>query len=341
MPKLVKILAHILFWGLCAWLILSSFSITTQEVENINGQEHVRIVRSGRMMYLLGYLLLLVIGFFYLNYWYWKKNLAILRKLAILLGSCVLVYVSYQLGLLLIFKGLVLRPPNALVIGITLFFLAISSTLASIELLYRHEIRKKAAEIEKRQQEMQVLRNQLNPHFLFNALNNLLGMVNASQNPRLNMAISTLSSVLRYSVYESEKSRVSLNRELEVIRDFVEIYKLRFEDDELRFEEKIQADSLDAEIEPGILLPLIENAVKYGVLPEQEGYIKLGVSVDEQSIKVEIRNRILREQQSVHTGGLGLQLTRKRLELSYPDNHLFLAQEENDEFVVQLIIPKS
>ena len=99
----------------------------------------------------------------------------------------------------------------------------------------QHEYDRKQLEFTKNQTELKLLRQQLQPHFLFNTMNNLLAMVNQSDNPKLAQSIDKLSGLLRYVVYDTKNRNVRIDEEIAFIQNFAELHLLRFEEDEIDF----------------------------------------------------------------------------------------------------------
>jgi len=191
------------------------------------------------------------------------------------------------------------------------------------------------ADQEKTVLELQFLKNQTSPHFLFNALNGIFGLVRKNDQQAA-PAIMKLSGILRYLLYETTSLKIAVQKELDVIHQYIDIQKLRFGNTlQLEIHENIQNSSF--EISPGLLLPLIENAFKFGFSDALNViYIemKIEMKVDGQ-FSFEVKNH-LSKSNDAEIGGLGLKNLTRRLQLEYPDDHQFLTKKEDGNFVAQL-----
>lgn len=222
---------------------------------------------------------------------------------------------------------------------------------------WKHEEqRRKEIEKEHISSELDYLKAQINPHFLFNALNSIYSLT-LSQPDNAGNAVLKLSSILRYMLYETDRKNVSLSEEMNVIENYLGLQKLRLTDKtRLSFERTGVADHY--RIAPLLLVPLIENAFKYGVDSSEESFIDINITIEEGRLSMTIRNKIVRqginkivggksgsrqetksEGQGYRQGGIGIKNIRRRLELLYPSNHTLKAEEQNGEFFVYLSLP--
>ncbi len=189
---------------------------------------------------------------------------------------------------------------------------------------------------QKKTAELTALKNQLNPHFLFNTLNNLytLALQKSDKTPDV---ISRLSSILDYMLYRCNDKYVSLSKEIELIENYIALEKVRYgKRAKVSFDHKVDPNS---EIAPLILLTFIENAFKHGVSEEiNQASIEIKLSSDIKNINFEISNTI--PSISVTQGGekesIGLSNIKKQLELLYPENHLLKVQRSDGHYQVQL-----
>lgn len=183
--------------------------------------------------------------------------------------------------------------------------------------------------------ELRFFKAQMSPHFLFNTLNNIysLSLLQSEQTPE---AILKLSQLLRYLLYECDKPFISLQREVESLRLFIELYQLKYEEN-LKVKLAFSGD-IRCAIEPMILIPLLENAFKYsGVGDTEEGFIHIHIKAEAEKLYFKIVNsRQAGYQPSTSYGGIGLENIRRRLKVKYPDNHAFSISETADSFEVKL-----
>ncbi len=183
--------------------------------------------------------------------------------------------------------------------------------------------------------ELLLLRSQLNPHFLFNTLNNIYSLVNKKDDFAPD-AITKLSDILRYVLYEANSERVNLAKEIEYLQSYIELQKLRMtEKDFVEF--TVKGDVNNAEIAPMLLIPFIENAFKHGAKRNVSPGIKIEITVDE-FITFRISNYINSNTQinKDKMGGVGLNNVKRRLDLLYHGRHLIDISQSEELFRVEL-----
>jgi two-component system LytT family sensor kinase len=187
---------------------------------------------------------------------------------------------------------------------------------------------------EKLDQELTMLKAQINPHFLFNTLNNIYGMAlkKADETPYV---ILQLSKVMRYNIYEAAEKTISIAKDIENIKDFIQIQKIRHRQLTVNFKEDI--DNPSQEISPLILIQFVENAFKHGV---SESLGDTFITID-----IQLRNKILtyfienskEGTPHEHSTKIGLKNIRRQLELLYPF-HTLAVEDYNDHYIVKLTI---
>jgi LytS/YehU family sensor histidine kinase len=195
------------------------------------------------------------------------------------------------------------------------------------------------SEKEKLDTELKFLKSQVNPHFLFNALNNIysLAVVQAPQTPE---SVMQLSEILRYMVYDSNEEKVPLKSELNYIKNFVDL-KLLKDSRGMDVELDLDSPSESLRISPLLLIPFVENAFKHSKIENlKNGFIKINFSTDPKWIIFKVVNSIPEHNFTKdEVGGVGLGNTKKRLELLYPDGkHQLNISETDDRFEVILKI---
>jgi sensor histidine kinase YesM len=193
--------------------------------------------------------------------------------------------------------------------------------------------------------QLAMLRYQLNPHFLFNTLNSISTLVLLKQTERANAMLSRLSSFLRYTLVNESTGTVSLAQEVETLKLYLEIEKMRFEE-RLRPHFHIDKDVMDAQLPSLLLQPLIENGIKYAVTPQEDG-ADISVEARRQADRVIITvldtgpgTDALYNVRAEQSTGVGLANIRDRLAQAYGDNHRFETQTDiNGGFRVFIDIP--
>ncbi|MEM6769097.1 MAG: histidine kinase [Bacteroidota bacterium] len=189
--------------------------------------------------------------------------------------------------------------------------------------------------------ELAYLRGQLNPHFLFNALNSIYFLIPKSPE-EAQQALGGFSDLLRYQLYQSEGETVPLTEELQQLNKFVELNRLRMEEDfvvALRVPDQLTTER----IPPMLLLPLMENAIKYS--PSTGGKVTGVLRITKGRLTFSLSNKIgvavatPPAAAGEKAGGIGLANIRRRLDLLYPDQHVLETQEQDGHFTVDLEIP--
>jgi len=189
--------------------------------------------------------------------------------------------------------------------------------------------------------ELKNLRSQLNPHFIFNALNSIRALVDEDPRKSKN-AITQLSNILRNSLTVDRQRLVAFSDELKTVQDYLQLEAIRYEE-RLSTEIKIDPRSNDFLIPPLMIQTLVENGIKHGISTLREGgVISIRSKIVSDRLMISIRNAgQLSEDQQVEVAGFGLDNTRKRLELIFGEEATFSIENENKETVLtQIAIPK-
>lgn len=189
------------------------------------------------------------------------------------------------------------------------------------------------------QAELNALKGQLHPHFLFNSLNNLyaLSLSNSPQTPEV---ILGLSNILRYVIYECTADRVSLNRDVEILKDYIALEKLRFEE-RLDLNLSIDESTENWEIAPLLMLPLIENAFKHGAGETVNApWINIELKRCDTQLLLKVSNSKPEYPDTANnqSGKIGLSNVQHRLKLLYPGNHSLNWYDEEDCFILEMTV---
>lgn len=185
-----------------------------------------------------------------------------------------------------------------------------------------------------REIELNNLKSQLNPHFIFNALNSIRALID--EDPvRAKQAVTQLSNLLRSSLSTGKKGLTPLEEELRIVHDYIGLEMIRFED-RLKTDFDIGPESFDFNVPPLMIQTLMENGIKHGISKLKEGgLVQLKTRVNGDRLSIQIRNsgQYIKGVRR-NTGGLGLENTRQRLKLIYGDEASFNIRTENDNFVL-------
>ena len=179
--------------------------------------------------------------------------------------------------------------------------------------------------------ELEWLKNQLNPHFLFNTLNNISSLVQINAD-KAQDAIAQLSDLLRYAMYETRREKVPLQGEVEFMRNYVELMKLRCNE---KTQVNVQWPVVNSKttIAPLLFISLIENAFKHGVSSNRDSRIDIALNADEQQLTFVCDNTYYPKDDADRSGsGIGLENTRRRLDLIYPGRYTWEQTLEDDVY---------
>jgi len=278
------------------------------------------------------------------KYWQFSLSLAVAASFAVFFRIFVGKYVYYPL-----FIPDILHPKewfNADIFLLNLIWISGPAILFAMFKYYKNwmNTQKLANEAERKQlaSELQVLKAQLNPHFLFNTFNNLyvLALQKSDKTPA---AISKMSDLFRYILYECNAVEVTVSKEIKLIEDYIQLEELRYSDRlTISFEKEI--DNPDCLVPPMLLYTFVENCFKHGCSPDPgSSWINLLIRVRKNSFEFQASNSIPQSncQNDKIEGGVGLANIQRRLELIYPDKHELVIRKENCKFFVNLIIQKN
>ncbi|MBK8805311.1 MAG: histidine kinase [Bacteroidales bacterium] len=223
--------------------------------------------------------------------------------------------------------------PRAMNMGM-LLNIAISTSLGLMANYFREERRKKIVHNEKLKTELTFLKTQINPHFLFNVLNSIYSL-SLKKSDKVPEIILKLSEMMRYMLYESEVNKVSLDKEIDYINNYISLQKLRvFENCTITF--SVSDNTNGVTIAPMILIPFVENAFKHGISHTDDSPIDISLERKDSKLLFTVKNKLHKNLHTDKTGGIGIQNVKRRLELLYPDKHKLEIVELDNNFVVSL-----
>jgi two-component system LytT family sensor kinase len=187
--------------------------------------------------------------------------------------------------------------------------------------------------------EVKFLRSQVNPHFLFNTLNNLFSMAQGKGNDDLADGISKLSGMMRYMIYDSNAESVPLSKEIEYLTDCITLNKLRYADDEAKVIFDYPAQPAGVTVAPMLFIPFVENAFKHGVAIGQTSAIDIAIVISNQKLIFTCVNpKYKAKKMDDDESGIGLENVKRRLDLLYPGKHQLQISDGNREYFVKLEI---
>ena len=338
-PKRLGWLAHAIVWLV---LFFFPFLFRGRDSGSINLQEYMSFFIS-----LAGILVV-----FYLNYSYLINKFLFTRRIWLYLFSNLLLFAVVIIATHL-FNSLTPSPEVVRVPGrefrlpffffiftdiIKFIFLTVLSVaLKATSSWYKIDTERKELEKQRSEAELQNLKNQLNPHFLFNTLNNIYSLI-AINGDQAQTAIHELSRLLRYMLYDSSREFVPLEKDMDFVKNYVELMRIRMPAHvELKTELHIkQSDTL---IAPLLFISLVENAFKHGVSNNKPSFIHIEIIADKNNISCLIGNSFFpKDEQDKSGSGIGLVNLKKRLDLLYPGKHKLTCKQTDEMYCCELIL---
>ncbi|MEQ9405474.1 MAG: sensor histidine kinase [Cyclobacteriaceae bacterium] len=184
--------------------------------------------------------------------------------------------------------------------------------------------------------ELDILKSQINPHFLFNSLNNLFSMSLKNGDEKTAEGISKLSEMMRYVFDKSSREQVSIEEEIQYLEDYIYMEHLRFEN-HVHVQFNHQHDG-SVTLAPMLLISFLENAFKYGVGTNGMNTIVMNMTARKGVFEFTISNKVVEQSESIPSSGIGIENVKKRLDLLYPESHELKISEQNNNFDVSLTI---
>jgi len=228
---------------------------------------------------------------------------------------------------------------NQLYIFFSTFLVGLSSSIYSI---FREWLRSQREKQELQKQtltsELRFLKSQINPHFLFNTLNNLYALTLKKSDLAPEIVLK-LSEMMRYMLYECNERRVPLSKEVNYLKNYLELEKLR-QGKNIKTNLIVQGEIGSQMIAPLMFIPFVENSFKHGISNSiSEGYVNIEILISDQDIQINIaKSKItsLSPPNKIKSGGIGLVNIRRRLNLIYPEEYILDIQDSPNEYRVEL-----
>lgn len=294
---------------------------------------------------------------FYANYFWLTKKYLTQKRIAEFTVYNLILIVAVMLAVHLIFINLfppenMRRPaPGMLDIfrfqirnaTIYIFVVGAGVALRMTANWYKTESERKALESSRTEAELANLKSQLNPHFLFNTLNNIYSLIEFDKE-KAKSAVSELSSLLRYVLYESSSDKVRLKDEILFIENYIKLMKIRLTDD-VKVNVILPDNDENLTIAPLLFISPIENAFKHGANNPEASFINISVSIEtdvtgEKTVRCLIKNSISAAEKSGNKAGsgIGIENLKKRLDLIYPGRYEFIYGENGGCYISDLKI---
>ena len=331
-----RILNHILFWI----FIFSFYTIPRIAAYGFTIEAFVNIIYIPLDIIAVYF----VIEFLIPRFVFKKRNLIVfviltasVIALNIFISQMLLIYIQPRLGFWVVRKPFIYELFNWLVNSFMIFGTASALKLFS----YSHKFQLLKSELEKRsiRSELGVLRSQVNPHFLFNVLNNIDSLIYEDKDKASN-AIFLLSKIMRYMLKESNQEKAQLKNEVDYINNYIELARLSFEDPEF-LEFNFAGDLNGKQIPPLLFIPVIENTIKHCNKQAKSPGIVIDFKVFDKHIELNTTNYVKRNDFKLPDSGSGngMKNVEKRLKLLFNDNYQFEVKNNMDKFEVYLKVP--
>ncbi|MBB4035237.1 hypothetical protein GGR21_001126 [Dysgonomonas hofstadii] len=219
-----------------------------------------------------------------------------------------------------------------------IFVIGLSVAIKTTARWYRDSINLEQAKTVQLEADLRNLKSQLNPHFLFNTLNNIYSLIAVNQD-RAQEAIHRLSNLLRYVMYDNNEKFVPMDKELEFTRNYIDLMKLRLSP-EVKLNVTIDGNGSRDLIASLMFMTLIENAFKHGINSGKDSFINISILVDSgKGVLCTVENSTFEKEKNMESRtGIGLTNLSKRLELLYPDKYEFVTEKRIDSFFALLRI---
>lgn len=310
---------HSLIWLLATFIILIFLASENTSIIEKTIDTSTIVVPSFVLTYLL---------FFYQDFFFATKRYALLGIISILttisMGYAAAYFSAHLYG-----EGAVVDTRQWIQNMLIVAFIVIVSRFAKRGIISQLALRQ--LQVDKLKMEIHLLKAQLNPHFLFNTINNICGVNQVDPEKSTEMLIN-LAELLRYHLEFSAAQRIPISKEVQLIASFIELEKIRLRNNCTVVFEYPQTD-INTSIAPLLLLPFVENAFKHGVHSFLDSFIDIKLTYDETQIDLIVENSLF-EHQRVVRHNIGQQNTIKRLQLIYPDRHnLLIEKREHTHFV--------
>lgn len=342
MKRWLEVLIHIAFWCFTTWVIYLAFGESDYELINVEGVLTTMVHRNIKELWFFALTHIFKAALFYTNVFVLFPRYLKNRKLRSFILTSLAVLVT-ALALELIISNYLMLGTDGLWVYITprlplsftlsIFYLGMSFAYSFALSWMKNERQKSVLVQEKLVTELAFLKAQVNPHFLFNTLNNLYSMANRSDTPELADGIDKLSQLMRYMLHDSNSETVPLDRELDYIRSFIEIQKLRLsEDDDFIIQFNVDGPTGNVRIAPMLLIPFVENAFKHGIDIKESSVIKIELIIANDEMIFSVFNSCADNVNSLEKGksGIGLENLRRRLELLYYERYSLEIKEDGE-----------
>lgn len=223
-----------------------------------------------------------------------------------------------------------------------ILFIFVSIVIAFLRKVFSKEKIQLQTQIVSKSAELLNLRSQINPHFLFNALNTLYSVSLKENAEKTSDGIQKLGDMMRFMLNENHQDRIPLSKEIEYLHNYIDIQRMRIDENhDIEIKVNMQNSEREIFISPMLLNPFVENAFKHGISFRNPSWIYITLTHDAQKLYFKVHNSLHPKQENSpeqNNNGIGLENVKKRLELIYPNRHTLDIQASDNDYFVSLII---
>lgn len=332
-----KITIHVIAWTLLLFApFFSVFQVVKSITQSTDNTVFIPFIVLGLVM----------IFIFYFNYFILMPKFLLTKKYWIYFATFTL-SIAIAIGISgLIFSGFGFNPETLItanpflakispIVKTNTTLMLFISIVASISLVLNDRL--KQVEEEKLAAQISSLKSQINPHFLFNTLNNIYASA-IDTSPQTADMVEKLSEMMRYTLKNTQEDFVYLEDEINYIHNYIDLQKIRL-DKNVKISLSMLGDFSELRIAPMLLICFIENAFKHGINSEEESNIKITMATDESIFQLlVVNNKVNTQTDTTEHSGFGIKNTKNRLELIYPSKHILMIKETDTDFTASLHI---
>lgn len=332
----IEIVAHLIFWIGIFLLFIQPASNQTVVVEKagevgqVINEGKVQWVFYGVSAFIFYFNILLLYPLLLSKNRFWEHLISLTASIAVII---IVEYIFFDIY----FTPLAEKFSKTASINHSIFG-SFSLMYILVKNQWRVLQKQREIELDRLSNELEFLKSQLNPHFLFNSINNIFSIAQKNEDEAVANHIASLSKTLRYTLYENNEREVPLAKEIEFLDSYIDMTLLKYDEGQIDFvyEKRINNDHVG--IAPSLLIPLVENAFKHGL--RKKPNIKIYITTDQNLLSVHISNTYDHQSKANPpvAGGIGLKNLRRRLELLYPGKHKLSITDKNGIFEVDLNI---
>lgn len=344
MKKLVVGVLHVGYWLMYLFLIFLLFGFAT--INNNHRPPNILLAAMRSPIGLFG-VIPGVLGFYSFYFLLFKKYVQQKKLLKLCIGAFIVSIASAvisEIAVYIILQGRFVNWTVDTCISMGLFIAFITFVNGILALVLKacinwlEEIQKRA-ELDKRNYEMELalMKAQINPHFLFNTINNIDGLI--QQDPaKGSLYLNKLSDIMRFMLYETKTDKIPISKELAYIEKYIELQKIRTNNPNYASLE-INNDESNVMIDPMLFIPFVENAFKHVENKKTENAIRIIFNIEKGKINFDCQNYFAASTfTNTEEGGLGNKLIKRRLDLLYPGKHSLTISMEHNIYNVHLTI---